>query len=88
MPWIVCAFETIFVLELCACVMAWHATWLWPCGSAVRVEQGYTSNSELMICSIVNISGREHMVLGYNLPLKVKEEHTHTHKELTFRMLI
>lgn len=41
-------------------------------------EQGYTPNSELMICSPVNISGREHRVLGYNdLPLKVKEEYTH-----------
>lgn len=71
--------------------MAWRATWMWPCGSVVRVEQGYKPNSELMICSTVNISGREHMVLGCDdLPLKVKEEYTHTHTQtqLTFRMLI
>lgn len=61
--------------------MAWRATWMWPCGSVVRVEQGYKPNSELMICSTVNISGREHMVLGCDdLPLKVKEEYTRTHR--------
>ncbi|GAA6070226.1 ras-responsive element-binding protein 1-like [Tachysurus ichikawai] len=32
-----------------------------------------------MICSIVNISGREHMVLGYNLPLKDSKDDTSTH---------
>lgn len=75
-----CILRCDHVLELCACSMARRPTWMWPCGSECGKSRAgpHTPDSELMICSTVNISGREHMVLGYNeLPLKVKEEYTH-----------